>query len=140
MGQDGLRDWQIHFKKLVFVSSYADPAIWMRDMGDHYEYICAYVDDLLIASKNPKAIVDELKKEYTLKGVGPPEYYLGANIERIDSPEKVLTMGSGTYIDKCLVIYEQLFGAPPPNKVWTPLDPKDHSEMDRTSFLDKTGL
>src|SRR5688572_13798136 len=87
----------------------------MRDMGDHYEYICAYVNDLLSASKNPKAIVDELSKEYTLKGVGPPEYYLGANIERNEDPEKVLTMGSGTYIDKCLVIFEQLFGAPPPN-------------------------
>lgn len=127
-------------RKLGFVSSYADPAIWMRDMGDHYEYICAYVDDLLIASKNPKAIVDELSKEYTLKGVGPPEYYLGANIERIEDPEKVLTMGSGTYIDKCLVIFEQLFGAPPPNKVFTPLDPKDHPEMDTSAFLDKAGM
>jgi len=123
-------------QKLGFVLSYDNPAIWMRDMGDHYEYICTYVDDLLITFQNPKAIVDELSKEYTLKGVGPPEYYLGANIERIDSPEKVLTMGSGTYIDKCLVIYEQLFGAPPPNKVWTPLDPKDHPEMDTTTFLD----
>jgi len=63
-------------QKLGSVSSYADPAIRMRDLGDHYEYICAYVDDLLIVSRNPKAIVDELKKEYTLKGVGPPEYYL----------------------------------------------------------------
>ena len=49
-------------------------------------------------------------------------------------------MGSGNYIDKCLVIYEQLFGAPPPKKVWTPLDPKDHPEMDTSAYLDKTGL
>ena len=49
-------------------------------------------------------------------------------------------MGSGTYIDKCLVIFEQLFGEPPPKKVFTPLDPKDHPEMDTSAFLDKTGL
>src|ERR687890_2512504 len=112
----------------------------MREMGDHYEYISVWKDDMMIVSKNPKAIVDELSKEYTLKGVGPPEYYLGANIERIEDSEKVLTMGSGTYIDKCLVIFEQLFGAPPPAKVFTPLDPKDHPEMDTSAFLDKTGL
>ena len=93
-------------RRQEFVSSYADPAIWMRDMNDHYEYICVWVDDMLIASKNPKAITDELKKAYTLKGVGPPEYYLGADMERITEPEKVFTMGSGTYIDKCLTIYE----------------------------------
>ena len=43
-------------QKFGFVSSYADPAIWMRDMGDHYEYICTYVDDLLIASRNPRPL------------------------------------------------------------------------------------
>ena len=127
-------------RKLGFILSYADPAIWMRDMGDHYEYISVWVDDMMIASKNPKAIVDELSKEYTLKGVGPPKYYLGADMERINEPEKVFTMGSGTYIDKCLTIYEQLFGELPPKKVFTPLDPKDHPEMDTSAFLDKTGI
>ena len=78
----------------------------MRDMGDHYEYICVWVDDTLFASKNPKAITDKQLKEYTLKGVSPPKYYFGADIEKIEEPGKVLTMGSGTYIDKCLTIYE----------------------------------
>ena len=49
-------------------------------MGTHYEYIGTYVDDLLIASKNPKKIIDALKEVYVLKGVGIPEYYLGADI------------------------------------------------------------
>ena len=73
-------------------------------------YICVWVDDMLIASKNPKAITDMLSEEYTLKGVGPLEYYLGVDVARIDEPEKVFTMGSGTYIDKCLTIYKQFFG------------------------------
>ena len=78
--------------------------------------------------------------EYTLKGVGPPRYYLSADIERINEPEKVLTMGSGNYFDKCLITYKQLSGKLPHKKVFTPLDPKDHPEMDTTAFLDKTGI
>ena len=53
---------------------------------------------MLIAFKNPKANIDKLSKEYTLKGVGPPEYYLGADNARNEEPEKVFTMDSGTYI------------------------------------------
>ena len=39
--------------------------------------IATYVDDLLVFSKEPMAIINELKKIYILKGVGEPEYYLG---------------------------------------------------------------
>ena len=112
----------------------------MRDMGDHYEYNCVWVDDMLIAFKNPKAIKDKLSKEYTLKGDGVPEYYLGADIERIEELKNFFTMGSSTYIDKCLTIYEQLFGGQPPNKIHTPLDPKDHPELDKSAFLDQTSI
>ena len=34
--------------------SKAHPDIWMRDKVDHWEYLCVYVDDLLVMSKNPK--------------------------------------------------------------------------------------
>jgi len=81
---------------------------------------------MLIASKNPTAITDKLSKEYTLKGVGPPDYYLAVDIARIEEPEKVLTMGSDTYIEKCLTLYKELFGGLPPNKFYSPMDPKDH--------------
>jgi hypothetical protein len=36
-----------------FIQSKADHDIWMKDAGDHWDYIVAYVDDLLIASKDP---------------------------------------------------------------------------------------
>ena len=39
-----------------FFKSRAGHDIWMRDKGDHYEYVAVYVDDLLIASKNAAAI------------------------------------------------------------------------------------
>jgi hypothetical protein len=42
------------------LSSLADKDIWMRDKGNHYEYIATYVNDLAIGSKAPKEITDEL--------------------------------------------------------------------------------
>ena len=35
---------------------------------------------MLIISKDTRAIVDVLEKEYTFKGVGEPKYYLGADM------------------------------------------------------------
>jgi hypothetical protein len=40
-----------------FFTSLADPCIWMRRIDDHYEYIAVYVDDLVIASKEPAGII-----------------------------------------------------------------------------------
>ena len=56
-----------------FTPSKAEGDIWMREMGDHYEYIGVYVDDLMIASKNPQAIIDALTAKphsFKLKGTG----------------------------------------------------------------------
>ena len=57
-----------------FHPSKAEDDIWMRDAGTHYECIAVYVDDLMIASHDPKGIIDALKGEphnFKLKGVGP---------------------------------------------------------------------
>ena len=43
-----------------------DPDVWMRDCGDHYEYIGTYVDDLAIASKDPQVILDALVETYQI--------------------------------------------------------------------------
>ena len=67
---------------MKFVPSHAEPDIWMRDMGDHYEYIATYVDDLTIASRNPQAIIDVLEGEpnnFKLKGTGEIDVLLGCN-------------------------------------------------------------
>ena len=71
-------------RQIGFSPSYADTEIWMRDKGDHYEYIAVYVDDLIIAAKQPMEIIKELEKvgKYKFKGVGVPEYYLGGDIKR----------------------------------------------------------
>ena len=45
----------------------------MKYKGDHWKYICVWVDDMMIISKDTKAIVDVLEKDYTLKGAGEPK-------------------------------------------------------------------
>ena len=71
----------MNLKKMGFVSTKADSDLWMRDKGDHYEYIACYVDDIMIFSRDTQAIIKEVETSYSLKGVGYPEYYLGGNIE-----------------------------------------------------------
>jgi hypothetical protein len=47
------------------------------------------MDDILIWSKDPKAVIKSLEKTYMLKSVGIPEYYLGGHLEcRVNSLEK----------------------------------------------------
>jgi hypothetical protein len=51
------------------------------DKSTYYEYLATYVDDILIWSKDPMAVIKALEKTYMIKSVGIPEYYLGANVE-----------------------------------------------------------
>ena len=58
---------------MKFFPCQAEPDIWIRDMGDHYEYIAVYTDDLTIASRDPQAIIDVLRAKpnnLKLKGTG----------------------------------------------------------------------
>ena len=49
--------------------------------GSCYEYVCVYVNDLLVVMKEPSTFFENLSKKYgyKLKGVGDPEYHLGGN-------------------------------------------------------------
>eukprot|EP00957_Ditylum_brightwellii_P052598 3988613-Ditylum_brightwellii.AAC.1 len=74
----------------------------MRDAGDHYEYVAKYTDDILIMSKDPKAILDLLQKPkgpYEFKGVGSPEYYLGGDVKITCSGDSIeeLSVSAKTY-------------------------------------------
>jgi Reverse transcriptase (RNA-dependent DNA polymerase) len=64
-----------------FNQSNYDHDLWIKDKVDHYEHLATFVDDVLVWSKDPMAIMSELKKIYVLKGVGTPEYYIGGNVE-----------------------------------------------------------
>jgi len=63
----------------------ADPDAWYHlaktPEGNYcYEYLMVYVDDILAISCDPKLVLDEFQAHFDMKGVGPPKYYLGANV------------------------------------------------------------
>ena len=59
-------------RPMGLVTSKAEADICMRESNGLYEYIAVYVDDLLIAAKDPKAIVQTLQDShgFKLKGIG----------------------------------------------------------------------
>ena len=93
-----------------FFPSKAEDDIWMRDMGDHYEYITCYVDDLTIISKNPKELLWILREEHNfkLKGKKPITYHLGMNFTR-DS-DGILCMSPMKYIERMMDNYSRMLG------------------------------
>jgi hypothetical protein len=117
----------------------ADPDVWLKDCGTHYEYVCVYVDDLMVMGKNPDEFFKSLTDDYgyKLKGVGDPAFHLGGNFFR-DS-DGTLAWGARSYVEKMLVNYEIMFGNKP--KEWgSPVDKGDHPELDVSEFLDANGI
>jgi hypothetical protein len=53
----------------------------MRPDKGVYEYIAVYVDDLLIAVKEPSSIIKALEEQhqFKLKDTGPLQYHLGCD-------------------------------------------------------------
>lgn len=135
---DRLHDvlWQMGFRP-----SRAEPDIWMRACGDHYEYIAVYVDDLLIASKRPREIIKALMAKphaFKLKGTGPVTYHLGNDYFR--DPDGTLCVGPRKYIERMVKEYEALFQSKPSQKVTSPLEKNDHPELDTSPLLDDEGI
>ncbi len=125
---------------MKFVPSRAEPEIWMRDMGDHYEYIAVYIDDLAIASKDPEAILNVLKDKYDfkLKGSGPIAFHLGCTFYRDE--DGVLCMSAKRYVERMVDSYVRMFGEKPKQIVTSPLESGDHPELNLTELLNKEGI
>jgi hypothetical protein len=121
-------------RKMNFFQSKADSDVWMRRDNDIYEYIAVYTDDLAIASREPKKIIDALEKDsgFKLKGVGPISYHLGCDYSR--DPDGTLCCGPRKYIEKMIGAYERLFGEPP-RAYNSPLERNDHPELDDSKEL-----
>jgi hypothetical protein len=64
--------------------SRANADLYMKDCGDHYEYLATYVDDILSFSRDPMKVIEELKKDYILKGVGEPMFYIKNSVEKVE--------------------------------------------------------
>ena len=118
-------------RAMGFSPSYSDPDVWLRDAGDHYEYVCTYVDDLLVAMKNPAEFMDALQSapwNYKLKGVSFPKYHLGADFKR--DKDGTLTYGAKTYVKRLVEDYKNIFREEPSKKYHAPLQKGDHPEID----------
>ena len=126
--------------EMGFMPTKTNDDIWMRDMGDHYEYIARYVDDFVIVSTHPEAIAGILQNKYgfKLKGTGPIEYHLGLDYFRDSdgtlcaSPTKYLTRVTDTYM--------RLIGTKPKQTYTSPLAAGDHPELDTSPELDLHGI
>eukprot|EP00957_Ditylum_brightwellii_P071496 5434847-Ditylum_brightwellii.AAC.1 len=87
----------------------------MRDAGDRYAYVANYIDDILIMSKDPKAILEllqKLKGRYEFKGVGSPEYYLGGDDKITFDGDSIaeLSLSAKTYVKQIFDKIEMLMG------------------------------
>jgi hypothetical protein len=121
--------------------SRADTDLWMKDCGTHYEYIARYVDDIIAFGKDPMATIDKVKRDYILKGIGRPEYYLGGDVVELDATWKkykvTQALSAKTYATNIVEKYEALFNMEF-RKYNSPMDKDYHPEADKSDLLDGT--
>ena len=101
-----------------------------------YEYIAVYVDDLCIAARDPKEIINILKSKYNLKvkGDGQLTYHLGADYYQ--DPDGTMVSQPKKYIEKLKETYVRLFNTEPSKRLKTPLEKNDHPELDTSDILE----
>jgi hypothetical protein len=99
-------------RDLKFTFTQADPDVWIRSGGTHYDMVLVYVDDILFFAKDPKMTVAELGKLYELKpeSVKEPDIDLGANMEKVQLPNGKVewAMGSRRYVKNAVRVDESL--------------------------------
>ena len=113
-----------------------DERLW-----NHYKYLARYVDDILVWSKDPLKVINDLKKVYTMKGVGTPEYFLGGNIEELGPEwerEGIRTaLSAQTYIKNIMKKNAEMCGIGNFKSQKSPMADEYHPEEDTTKFLDE---
>jgi len=126
-------------RDMGFTISKADNDVWMRDCGDHYEYIAVYVDDLCIASLDPAKLVQTLKDKYSfaIKGDGEISFHLGCDY--FCDEDGTLVAMPKKYVEKMMDSYRQMFETEPCHSYKAPLEPNDHPELDDSDPLDEDG-
>jgi hypothetical protein len=105
----------------------------MMEKSSHCEYLATYVDDILIWSKDPMAVIKSLERTYMLKSVGIPKYYLGGNMEFLGEAWKNqglrLSLSAKIYVQNMIPKFEVLFGIEF-KPIKTPMSEGYHPEVD----------
>ena len=98
---------------LKFDNSMADHDVWLKPDVDkegkkYYSYICIYVDDVLIASKEPHTYMDLVKDQFSVKpeSIESPKMYLGMNCKL--NPEGNWLLSPDHYVKEFLRVSERL--------------------------------
>lgn len=105
-------------RKCHAVPTFADPCFYHIGKGENMLLIAVYVDDVLIASRDQKAInniVKDISQHFDIKNLGEVSYCLGIEFSREGS---AITMRQGGYIDEIL----KKFKMEECNTVSTPMD------------------
>ncbi|KAI2490646.1 Reverse transcriptase (RNA-dependent DNA polymerase) [Fragilaria crotonensis] len=106
-------DLAVTLSNLKFTSSQANPDVWIRSSGTHYDMVLvSYVDDILVFAKEPKVTMNELGKLYEHKSesVHEPDIYIGADMEKVQLPKckTEWAMSSKTYMKNSVKVIESL--------------------------------
>ena len=124
-------------KDMGFMSSKADPCVWMRENKElnGYEYIATYDNDLCIAAQDPGQIIQILKEDCKLKikRDGPLNHHFGVDYTR--DKDKTQVCQPKKYIDRLLESYQLMFKQDPPKNMRILMDKNDHPELDDTELL-----
>ena len=107
----------------------------MREKDSLYEYIAVYVDDLAIATKNPKEITDTLTKKHNFKrkATGPIKFYLRCDFFKDETG--TLCFSCRKYIEKMIDGYLTIFGAKPKSNISSPIEKRHHPDIDDSESL-----
>ena len=96
----------------------------------------------MIASKKVDDVIKTIEETYDLKGVGPPEYYLGGNVEEMDEhwTKKGIrwSLNASTYIEGIIPKMEKLVGEVL-SKYSSPMAESYHPELNDSEYLDNEG-
>ena len=124
---DTLRD-------MGFTSCVNEPDLWLRRHGPLWEYVCVYVDDLLVLLVDPVKFFTLLtdKYGYQLKGVEAIKYHLGGNYFR--DPDGTLAWGAQKYIQRMLDNFERDHGKQP-KKYASPMRAGESPELSTGELL-----
>ena len=135
----------VHFQKMGFRPTKADPDLMMRKHPDgHYEYLARFVDDVIAFAKDPLSIMKELEQTFVMKGVGAPRYYLGGDVMELDEQWKFQDLthafSAETYIQNCIPRIAKMIQVKDFASYKTPMDSEYHAEMDDSPLVDSEGI
>ena len=128
-----------------FKPSKADPDLWMKRIDDGTcEHVARFVDDVIAFAKDPMRIMEELKKTYTMKGVGKPQHYLGGDV--VDLPDEwkreniTCAFSAQTCIKNCVPKLAKMCGKGSFQTHRTPFSEDYHPELDVTPLCDAENI